>query len=117
MGTKWLIICLLAAKYVCVSSFCESEKAFSNDTFQYDENYKFPRQRNWFLKRITVGLFTAGRLTTTMIKYVSEHGYKGIISQYNWKREGRFGEDVLPTTDQAHDVATRYEMHTSIGRN
>ena len=108
MGPKWLIICVITTKYACVSSLCELEEAFSNDTFDYDIRYQFPRQRNWFLKKITVGLFTAGRLTTTQIKYVSEHGFKGIISQYNWKKEGNFGEEILPKTNQARHVATRY---------
>ena len=123
MGAKWLIICVIAAKYVSVSTsfppsfpgrpagrplkYCRLERAFSSGSFEYDSKYKFPSQRNWFLKKITVGLFTAGRLTTTQINSLSEIGYKGIISQYKYIKGGTFGKDVLPNTIQSRQLVTR----------
>ncbi len=56
--------------------------------------------KTWWVKHVTDGIYTAGRLTETEIKYAMEVGFNSMVVLWRETQEGNIGDEVLPTTSQ-----------------
>ncbi|KAI0208461.1 hypothetical protein LSAT2_006839 [Lamellibrachia satsuma] len=65
----------------------------------------FPSPKWWWAKRISAGLFTAGRLTDRQIKYAADGGFKTLISLTYYHRSGRVMGEVVPSTPVSRHIA------------
>ncbi|CAH1801880.1 unnamed protein product, partial [Owenia fusiformis] len=54
-------------------------------------------KRIWWTKRITENYYTAGRLSSRMIKYAHEAGFKSIIAVVNFTTAVQRGDEYFPT--------------------
>lgn len=76
---------------------------------------RLPMRKTWWAKRITAGLFVAGRLSEQQIKYASEDEFQSFVALYNYPQYGKLGQTHLPLTFQAKNIAEklcgmRYEV-------
>ncbi|KAK3104056.1 hypothetical protein FSP39_024067 [Pinctada imbricata] len=64
-----------------------------------------PSKKLWWLKEVTSDIYIGGRLTSRDIKYISEGGFKSIVSLYFYDEPSKFGDEELPSSAEAAPVA------------
>ncbi len=68
---------------------------------------KHTRKKTWWAKHITDDVYTAGRLTETELKYVTEDGFKSIISMFNFSRHAYRGDERIPTSHETARIVRK----------
>ncbi|CAH1801879.1 unnamed protein product, partial [Owenia fusiformis] len=84
----------------CEKPACPAGGAIEFDAIKYDSKI-------WWTKRITENYYTAGRLSSRMIKYAHEAGFKSIIAVVNFTTAVQRGDEYFPTTLDAKDISER----------
>ena len=81
----------------------------------YATELSHPTPKTWWLHRDGPEVYSAGRLTSRMIKYASEAGFKSIISLFTFEDEPVLGDgQVLVTTADEKFVTEGLGLEVSL---